>query len=456
MKTSLLLAALLVTAPLLAQPKILTSTEFREGGYDYGDLLAEYSGEWPEGAALTTRKKQNALFETLLSGERTTYSLTIDAFINGKGHLDLLTFHLAAEPLKKEKMIRRLKERLPDLLENWTLDPTGQKIHLHSTTAWQTSIPYRTERKGDSVLNTVEAARAELDTLRIRGLYFHQLKLTEVPYEVIYRFPNLEILDLNSNNIGRIHLDLAHLPRLKQLDLHQNQLHNDSIFLTRNRSLQILNLHSNRLTDLPDAARACKGLRSLWMGGNPRLQPTNRSFRKLRSVTDLNLYKCQLTTLPRGLRRMRRLEVLDLYYNTFAELPGSVTKLRRLTQLAVAHNELTALPARMDRLKKLQVVYAHHNRLSTLPGQMTRLSTLRLLDIGYNWYSKLPEEVLKMNSLRELDLSGNNLRDFPTPLLDMPQLEKLHVRGNPFLLQSEQAYLPYIQRLENNPTQVYY
>ncbi|MBU1820243.1 MAG: leucine-rich repeat domain-containing protein [Bacteroidetes bacterium] len=459
MRYVLLLLLCLVSGVLLAQPKVQSNEDFKQSGQSFEQLAETYAGRVGASGLTQLGSSMETIVREVIAGSgQTDFMLSLNVYVNESGKIDLIVYSVLAQPHTRSRLQEVLEAELPLRLQDWQINGmAGKKLTFWKMIRQGVPPVPRTERKGDSLISSVEVARTYVDTLGVKALHLHQLQLTEVPYDLIYRFPNLELLDLSSNKLTRLDLDLQKLPKLKNLDLHANQIHQEQVTLTRNQTLRILNLHSNSLTDVPDAARDCRRLESLWMGGNKDLALTNRSFRKLRTLHDLNLYSCGLATLPRGLRKLRGLEVLDLYYNAFAELPGAITRLKRLNQLAVSNNQLTALPTRLHRLKRLQVLYAHHNRLSTLPDPMARMRNLHLLDLGYNWYSVLPEEVLHISTLRELDFFGNSLTAFPVQLSEIPYLEKLHLRGNPFLSRDqEQAYLPYIKKLEKNPTEVYY
>ena len=459
MKNLIFLCFLLTFGTLQAQPKVMSREEFKNTTLTIEQLAQDYPGDLN---AATKREFVDSLIKIIKStageGDLKNYALMYTAYVSEAGKMDLLVYEIFGSKVLSDSLRANLNTNLPKSLQDWEVrGAEGKRFTFSGVFSVGRPVASRKVRTGDSLIGTLEAARAEIDTLKIKGLHLNQLELNEAPYELIYRFPNLEVLDLHENKLTALNLDMARLPKLKNLDLRMNQIGYDRLELSKNKSLKYLNMHTNGLTDIPDAARACKRLESLWLGGNKELALGNRSFRRLRTVNDLNLYGCEFATLPGGLRKLRRLQILDLYYNRFTELPKSVTKLRKLSHLAVANNQLTGLPDRIDRLKKLQVLYAHHNHLSTLPGRIMRLSELELLDLGYNFYSVLPTEILKIKELRELDLSGNNLATFPASLTELVHLEKLHLRGNPFLRQeTEQAYLPYIKKLESHPTEVYY
>lgn len=455
MKYLILSTLMLVFGTLSAQPKVMTMKAFDESGANESTLKTVYP-------ATSDPEMKNGLealiVKTLEENGLSDFHLMYSAYVNESGAVDYLIYNHHASKKLKDSLQAVVERELPVRLQDWKLENSGgKKLRLTAVISKGRVLMERNVRTGDSLAGSLEAAYAVIDTLSIKNLILDQSDLAEVPYALIYRFPNLEYLDLHGNKLTEINLDMARLPKLENLDLRFNKINQDKIALTKNKSLKILNLQGNILTDTPDAARASKRLESLWLGGNKKLALDNRSFRRLRRVRDLNFYGCDLTTLPNGLRKLRRLEVLDLYYNKFAHLPKPVTKLKRLTHLAVANNELMALPDRIDRLKRLQIIYAHHNHLGHLPERAARLKNLNLLDLGYNLYSEFPKEIAALPNLRELDLSGNQLTSFPPPLSELRYLEKLYLRGNPFLRdETAQAYLPFIKKLEANPTEVFY
>jgi Leucine-rich repeat (LRR) protein len=289
-------------------------------------------------------------------------------------------------------------------------------------------------------------------------LALNQLDLSSVP-EVVYRFPNLEELDLSKNNLHELPARLtAAIPTLTKLSVLYNIIPNDSIFFTRNKHLRSLNLQGNRLTKIPASVRLNRRLESLWMGNNQLTALTNQSFRGLRRLNDLNLYSAGLTQLPKTASRMKRLKVLDLYYNKFTRLPPPVCRLKRLEQLAISHNDLNEFPASIAKMHRLRVLFAHHNRIGRLPDSFRQLQQLRTLDLSYNWFTVVPDLLSSLPTLEELDLNNNNLQEFPDVLLAMKNLKRVHVGSNPLFGREAMSspYAPKIKQLEANKTQVTY
>lgn len=316
----------------------------------------------------------------------------------------------------------------------------------------------RTVRSGLGIISTLEAAEKTTRPDTVIMLAFNYLELNTVP-DVVYRFPNLEEIDLSRNMLNELPARLtANIPTLKRLSVLYNAIPNDSVFITRNRHLVALNLQGNKLTKIPKSVRKNRRLESLWMGNNELTALTNKSFRGLRRLNDLNLYSADLKQLPRTIGRLKRLKVLDMYYNKLTGLPPQLSRMKRLEQLAVAHNDLSSLPTSLGRLRNLQVLFAHHNRISQLPADFNKLQHLRVLDLGFNWFTVLPNVLGSLPSLEELDVNNNNLQEFPTVLLSIKTLKKVYMGSNPLFGREAMSspYAPQIRQLEANNTQVTY
>ncbi|WP_229207894.1 leucine-rich repeat domain-containing protein [Dyadobacter beijingensis] len=456
---------------LAAQPVVLSRKEVNAKGIG---LKLEQDYKNPEDSQLETPYSIQKAFQEMYAQMLETDKLqdvTIwnTLLLNAEGKIDYLTFEILSQ---RFKLVNGKQQREPDNADSLAaiikakITPyltgiksrrtAGKKATLTAFVGFYPSAPKEQNAKKDSVVHGMEEALAVKDTLKVKTLALGRSMLTSVP-QVIYRFPNLEELLLTDNDIENLDLDMSRLPKLRNLDVTRNILTEKSIRISRNRSLRLINLQMNMLTDIPAAARNCKKLESLWLGNNRLAGLNNASFKKLKSVKDLNFYKAGLAALPTGIRKMRRLEVLDLYYNKLGTLPRSITRLKRLTHLAVSYNELTALPARIDKMKRVTTIYAHHNHLSKLPARITRMKDLRVVDLGFNWLTTFPAELAAFTNLQELDLSANNFPDFPMQLLQIRKLDKLHLRGNPFLgADAEQKYSEQLSQLKKKNIEVFY
>ncbi|QJD80753.1 leucine-rich repeat domain-containing protein [Spirosoma rhododendri] len=379
-------------------------------------------------------------------------------FVNPDGTYDRVFCQFSSDTLTSEQEIALLS-----LIADWyAANPFPLKTKAGFWQQHYTQVgtpkPKRTVHRGPGVINSLAAARQTTRPDTVKVVALNQLDLTRIPDEV-YRFPNLEELDLSRNALTQLPARLtADLPRLRRLTVLHNAIPDDSVFFTKNTHLRALTLQGNLLTRIPASVRLNRRLESLWMGNNNLNEFNTKPLHRLRRLTDLNLYNAGLNTLPSSVKRLRHLTVLDLYYNKLTALPKQLGKLKRLEQLALSHNDLTELPSALARLRHLQQLYAHHNRISQLPATFSQLRTLRVLNLGYNWITVAPPILADLPALSELDLNNNNIQEFPTVLNSIKTLKRVYLGSNP-LFGSEamsSPYAPQIQQLQARQTEVFY
>ena len=389
------------------------------------------------------------------SRNKSGFHCLLNSFTNKEGKLDLVLYQIET-PDVSDSLQRAFVEKLQQYANSYA-DSNRVMGVTHSYERVGIIMSERQFVKADSMLTTVEQAQQTTRPDTVKTLAFNGLGLDGVPNE-IYRFPNLEELYLNQNEIQVASIDVARLPKLRSLNLSGNQLTDGSVQFTKNKTLRLLLLQGNLFTTIPAAVRANKGLTSLWLGGNKLSNLTNGAFKKLKSLQDINFYQCGIKTLPRGVAKLKNLEVIDLYYNQLTTLPNSIKRLKRLQQLAVSYNELQMLPKKIGKLRNLHTFYVHHNRLAKLPEGLQNLKNIKLLDLNNNWLSEFPMVLTKLQPLQDLDISGNNLTELPTEIIQLRQLQKIFVSGNPFSKDDQlmSRNRPILKTLETNKTEVFY
>ncbi|KQS33699.1 leucine-rich repeat domain-containing protein [Dyadobacter sp. Leaf189] len=474
MKTFLLCLLLSCGQFSIAQSVVLYQNENKGGAPVPPDLDKKY-GSQPTNNFETPysiqKRFQNAFQRILGSEMRQNLSIRATLYLNEQGKADYLFFSLAnpfypttgqtakPESLNLDSLSKVVQIGIQPFADSLISRRTiGRKAVIGMYAALNFSnlpagVPHAVK---DSVIRTLAEAVETRDTMRVKELSLSRALLTSVP-DVIYRFPNLERLFLADNDIENASIDLSRLPKLQQLDLSGNILKTNAISLPKNKTLHSLNLLKNQMDDIPPVAKSCKKLQTLWLGSNQITALKNSSFRRVRRLRDLNLYKAELTSVPKGISKMKRLEVLDLYYNQLEVLPKSICKLKRLTHLAISHNQISALPEKIYKLKNVHTLYAHHNHLSKLPERIVQMQNLKILDLGYNWLTQFPNELVAFTNLQELDLSANNFPEFPQQLLQIKKLDKLYLRGNPFLGEDrETRYNRQFSLLKDRNIEVFY
>ncbi len=379
-------------------------------------------------------------------------------YVNADGTYDQVLCHFLTDTLSSEQELACLT-----LLAEWyAANPFPLKSKAGFWRQSHTQLgSLKQKRKiirGPGTINTLATARQTDRPDTVKVLALNQLDLVSIP-DIVYRFPNLEELDLSTNQLTQLPARLtSDLPRLRRLSVLRNDISDDSVFFTKNKHLTALNLQGNKLTRIPSSVQLNRKLESLWMGNNNLSELNTRPLHSLRRLNDLNLYNAGLSRIPASIKRLRHLTVLDLYYNKLTTLPKQLGKLKRLDQLALAYNDLTELPPALAKLKRLQQLYAHHNRISQLPPAFTRLRNLQKLDLGNNWITVAPPVLASLPALSDLDIAGNNIQEFPTVLFSIKPLKRVYLGSNPLFGQEAMSspYAPQIRQLQARQTEVFY
>lgn len=285
-------------------------------------------------------------------------------------------------------------------------------------------MPPRISRK--NVISTLVMAENCDKPDTVKSLMLNSLYLEHFP-DVVFKFKNLEKLDISNNFIEKIPSEIWNLKKLKLLSLSGNRIDYSQFKFKRNKHLKDLNLQFTSMSKMPKSLKRNRSLEVLFLGNN-RINFVRNDFNRMKRLKALNLYNVKSQTLPKSIGKLKNMEELDLYYNELQFLPKEVCQLPKLKTLAVANNQLWNLPEEISKMPNLQTLYAHHNRLNTLPN----LPNLKLLDIGYNLFKVFPEQVYQLKDLEEFDITHNEIMDIPEGLVALNKLQKVFIRGNEF------------------------
>lgn len=143
----------------------------------------------------------------------------------------------------------------------------------------------------------------DTDFSHISELNLSSMDLGHLPANFLGCFRRLRRLVINNNRLDTLPAGLAALTDLRELRLRRNNIAMNApsgVMLSNLRELRLLDLSNNPL-----------GLISL-------------HFRQLSPLTELNLRRCQLRTVPSGLEWCGFLEVADLRDNLLASLPQAI------------------------------------------------------------------------------------------------------------------------------------
>lgn len=373
-------------------------------------------------------------------------SLFIEFYFNQKGEIDYVVqgfrnFKITGKEDKISNTIFRdtlsneqksvFVNIAEDFCKTYKLPLKNQLGNFSITTNIYFGKEQRKTRK--NVISTIELAESCTKPDTVKTLILNKLYLETFP-EVVFKFKNLEKLDLSDNYIEQVPSKVWQLKSLKFLSLSGNYIDYADFKFKRNKHLKDLNLQYTVMTKMPKSLRKNKNLEILFLGNN-RINLAKNDFKKMTHLKALNLYNIRTSYLPKSISKLSNLEELDLYYNELKSLPKEICALKNLKTLALSNNELWNLPKEINQLTNLQMLYAHHNRLNSLPT----LPNLKLLDIGYNLFKVFPEQVYEITNLEEFDITNNQVNDVPEKLLSLEKLQKVYFRGNGFMKENEKS-----------------
>ncbi|HXC03955.1 MAG TPA: leucine-rich repeat domain-containing protein, partial [Bacteroidia bacterium] len=151
-------------------------------------------------------------------------------------------------------------------------------------------------------------------------------------------------------------------------------------------------------------------------------------FSKLPRLDSLEMYACELHTLPKEIALLTHLRSLNLSMNKISFVDPGIGQLTSLRELNLSSNAITNLPEEIGNLAALEQFSMNSNDLSILPARICKLSRLQKLDLTYNKVQALPSGFAHLTALKELGLFGNELHTLP-PGFGLLKLEQLYLGG---------------------------
>lgn len=376
--------------------------------------------------------KKNNAFITLIE----TKNIPIEIYLNESGSIDYLVYGYSTYDNRifngRKFVFDTLNAKQTELF--LTVAEEFCKSYKYSFTENGKNVSFNLglgfgkgqKKVSKKYISTLEMAEECSQPDTVKTLMLNRLNLLDFP-AVVFKFKNLEKLDLADNYIEVIPKSIWTLEKLKLLSLSGNYINYSKFKFKKNKHIKDLNIQFTGLTKMPKSLKRNQNLEVLFVGNNP-IKFRNNDFKRMPNLKALNLYNVRTSTLPKSIGKLKNLEELDLYYNDLKFLPKEVCELPNLKTLAVANNQLWNLPEEISKMPSLHTLYAHHNRLNSLPN----LPSLKLLDVGYNLFKVFPEQVYQLKDLEEFDITHNAIKDIPEGLLALSKLQKVYIRGNEF------------------------
>ena len=328
-------------------------------------------------------------------------------------------------------------KRLPELRGEWF---TEKAVYFVST-----------DEQGDEETDNGE------QTTKSAGQVEPQL-LKEVSLSEIH----IRIIDLNSNNLQSLPLELFFLESLTELSVSANKLvqlpvSDKEMCGWKCNELQLLNLGNNQLTALPSCVWVLPNLKKLCASHNT-ISFTERSVPKgelsgsLSSI-DLSFNKLH-PTLPPFLFNFPSLKKAYFQGNKLVTLPDSVWNCPTLHELLLNDNLLESLPwcdpeaesatsggtfdehaiFQQSEVVLTGVVEVKPHAGNRFKSQMSVYRSIKstgLTELSWVNYSAVNTETYDYSALTKLDISNNNLRSFPEALPCLaPNLIELNISQN--------------------------
>ncbi|KAA8615540.1 Leucine-rich repeat LRR protein [Pyrenophora tritici-repentis] len=311
-----------------------------------------------------------------------------------------------------------LKEIPDDVLSMYIYDPNDTKV------AWGEVVDLSTILAADNELeilpdsmfpdvtveDMVDSDEAGPQFGGVQNLDFHGNLLRELPVGM-RRLTQLSKLNLSRNKLSMDMLDvIAQIPTLRELKLGENDLQGDlSPALCNLTGLEVLELQSNKLTSIPIDIERMAQLRTLNVSDNQLRSIPRQVFSS--TLIELHASKNRLGGTLFSIDSVSALQELHVAQNSLTSLcDGDAMDLPALKVLNVSTNRLTSLPT-VSTWVSLITLLVGENKLSALPEGFVTLHQLRTADFTGNDITQLDEKIALMESLDHLTVAANPLRD---------------------------------------------
>ncbi|MCV6638569.1 leucine-rich repeat domain-containing protein [Candidatus Albibeggiatoa sp. nov. NOAA] len=231
--------------------------------------------------------------------------------------------------------------------------------------------------------------------------------------------------------------DLEIIQELEQLLgkklLRLQELKDESLGYTVNAKQEVtgLNLYNCNLTSIPQQVLRLKNLRTLYLIQNNLKSLPLLGLSQLTDLTTLSLSYNDFETIPQSIAQLKKLSSLSFVYNDIQTLtPSVIEHLSKLTMLDLSGNIIKVLPPEIKYLENVTNLQLWGNLLETLPPEIGQLKNLKTLNVADSQLTSLPPEIGQLDNLRELNVAGNFLTKLPRSIYDLhPDCEVISINN---------------------------
>jgi serine/threonine protein kinase/Leucine-rich repeat (LRR) protein len=219
--------------------------------------------------------------------------------------------------------------------------------------------------------------------MRRKTVDWSRLKLTLLHSSWIYSIaPWVVNLKLGNNNLRRLPDEFLRASQLRRLDLSTNLIDAVTVDLFSLPNLEWLNLSQNKIRELPEDINWSPSLINLDLSSNHLSNLPSSIQNSMLEI--LQLSKNRFTVLPKCVCRIRTLTTLDLSSMPISSLPKEIEMLERLANLNVSECNISDLPAGMHNLggSRFTRGFVKSRSRSSKPSNLAKVIILSNSSVG--------------------------------------------------------------------------
>lgn len=253
-----------------------------------------------------------------------------------------------------------------------------------------------------NVFNDFDSAFMKPRKVFVLGITDRQMFLREIP-DKIYKFKNLQVLDLSNNQIEIIPDNIKYLKKLKELDLSQNRISKLPRAFCELKNLEILDLDYNDFYEFPVQICYLTNLRKLIISGEG-ISTIPTGISNLTKLKYLSLC-CNLERFPVEILNNSELCSLHISGKKVGIIPDSIVKLQNLEILVIGGVDTISFPTNFYKMK-IQSLDISFNNINSIPGVIYKVNTLLFLDVRGNKINYISDDILNLKNLIMLQISN--------------------------------------------------